>query len=27
MAVMREDTLLENEDLASAEKLWKEFRP
>jgi len=27
MAVMREDTLLENADLADAEKLWKEFKP
>lgn len=25
MAVMREDTLLQDEDLEDAEKLWKEF--
>jgi len=26
MAVMREDTLLADEDLKDAEKLWKEFK-
>lgn len=27
MAVMQEDTLLEDDDLEEAESLWKEFKP